>query len=168
MTDFSAGSDVASINTTATLSADGTFYAVSGSKKWITNGLFADYMTTAVRTSPNTLSVLVVPLNSPGVSRHRIPTSGTRASGTALISLNNVHVPVENLLGKEGDGLKLVMANFNPERLNLSVAAIRLSRICWSEAWSWASRRTTFGKPLIERQVIRAKFARVLYTPLSS
>ena len=163
----SAGSDVASINTTATLSASGAYYAVSGSKKWITNGLFADYMTTAVRTSPNALSVLIVPLSSPGVSRHRIPTSGCRASGTALITLNNVRVPVGNLLGKEGDGFKLVMSNFNSERLSLSITAIRLSRVCWGEAWSWANRRTTFGKPLIERQVIRAKFAKVLNTRLS-
>jgi hypothetical protein len=121
-------------------------------------------MTAAIRTSPNALSVLLVPLSSPGVLRHRILTSGCRASGTALITLNNVRVPVENLLGKEGDGFKLVMANFNYERLNLSVTALRLSRICWGEAWSWANRRTTFGKPLVERQVIRAKFAKVLNT----
>ena len=167
MTGPAAGSDVASIKTTATLSADGTCYAISGSKKWITNGLFADYMTTAVRTSPTALSLLIIPLSSPGVSRHRILTSGGRASGTALITLNNVRVPAENLLGKEGDGFNLIMANFNLERLNLSVIAIRLSRTCWSEAWSWANRRTTFGKPLIERQVIRAKFAKVLHPALS-
>jgi alkylation response protein AidB-like acyl-CoA dehydrogenase len=120
----------------ATLSTDGTYYA---------------------------LSFLIIPLNLPGVSRYCTLTSGCRASGTALITLNNVRVPVENLLGKERDGLKLVMANFNTERLNFSVMASRLSRICWSEAWSLANRRTTFGKPLVGRQVIRANFA----TPVS-
>lgn len=167
MTGPAAGSDVASIKTTATLSADGTCYAISGSKKWVTNGLFADYMTTAVRTSPNALSLIIVPLNSPGVSRYRILTSGGQASGTALITLNNILVPAENLVGKEGDGFRLITANFNLERLNLSAMSIRLSRTCWSEAWSWANRRTTFGKPLIERQVIRAKFAKVYHPVLS-
>lgn len=177
-----AGSDVAALRTTATLSSDGKYYIVSvfwgpvstplsrpqvsGSKKWITGGLWADYMTAAVRTGSPTsgasgLSFLVIPLNSPGVKRRRIRVSGLHASGSTFFELNDVKVPVENLIGKAGDGFRMIMANFNPERFNLSIMCIRMARNAVEEAWKHALTRKTFGKPLMSHQIIRAKFGSV-------
>lgn len=167
ITEPEAGSDVAGIRTTAVLSDDKRYYTVSGSKKWITGGLWADYMTAAVRTGPidsraSGISLLVIPLDSPGVKRRRINVSGLRASGSTFFELKDVKVPVGNLIGKEGHGFKYVMANFNPERFNLAVMSIRLARNCIEEAWKHAMARKTFGKPLMSHQIIRAKFASMI------
>lgn len=163
ITEPSAGSDVASIRTTAQLSADGKQYIVSGQKKWITNGLWADYITAAVRTGgagANGISVLIIPLKGErGVSVRRIHNSGLYSSGSTFIEFDGVKVPSENLVGKENQGFRVIMSNFNPERLTLSIGAIRLARTCFTEAYQRALQRRTFGKRLIENQVIRAKFA---------
>jgi alkylation response protein AidB-like acyl-CoA dehydrogenase len=129
-------------------------------------------MTTAVRTRPLSsgaagLSLLIIPLNSPGVKRRRLRVSGLHASGSTFFELNDVKVPVENLVGKEGDGFRMIMANFNPERLNLAVMSVRMARTCIEEAWKHALTRKTFGKPLMSHQVIRAKFAMVSLTILA-
>ncbi|KIM24150.1 hypothetical protein M408DRAFT_331918 [Serendipita vermifera MAFF 305830] len=167
VTEPEAGSDVAGIRTTATKTSDGKHYIVSGSKKWITGGLWADYMTTAVRTGSPTsgaagLSFLVIPLNSPGVKRRRIRVSGLHASGSTFFELDDVKVPIENLIGKEGEGFRMVMANFNPERFNLAVMSVRMARNAVEEAWKHALTRKTFGKPLMSNQIIRAKFGSMI------
>ncbi|PVF94519.1 acyl-CoA dehydrogenase [Serendipita vermifera] len=164
ITEPEAGSDVAGIRTTATLTQDKKHYIVSGVKKWITGGLWADYITAAVRTGPLSagaagISFLIIPLNSPGVKRRRIRVSGLHASGSTFFEFNDVKVPVENLLGREGDGFHMVMANFNPERFNLAIMCVRMARTCVEEAWKHALTRKTFGKTLMSHQVIRAKFA---------
>lgn len=106
------------------------------------------------------ISILIIPLKgTPGVVRRRIHNSGLHASGSTYISFTNVKVPVGNLIGRENQGFKIIMANFNPERLNLAVGSLRLARTCFEEAWSHALTRKTFGKPLMENQIIRAKFA---------
>ncbi|TDL19595.1 acyl-CoA dehydrogenase [Rickenella mellea] len=163
ITEPEAGSDVAGIRTTATLDSSGQFYVVSGQKKWITNGLWADYATTAVRTGgsgASGISVLIIPLkDTPGVSVRRMMNSGLHASGSTFIVFSDVRVPRANLIGRENGGFKIIMANFNPERLSLATGALRLARTCYSEAYAHALRRKTFGKPLMENQIIRAKFA---------
>ncbi|KZV99043.1 acyl-CoA dehydrogenase [Exidia glandulosa HHB12029] len=164
VTEPEGGSDVANLRTTATLSDDGTHYVVNGAKKWITHGLWADYMTTAVRTgAPSSgakgLSFLLIPLKAPGVRRRRLRISGLHASGSTLVTLDNVRVPAENLLGKPGSGFAMIMANFNPERLALATNALALARICADDATAHTLRRKTFGKPLAENQTIRAKLA---------
>lgn len=160
---LAAGSDVAGIRTTAVLSPGNSHYVVNGAKKWITNGLWADYVTAAVRTGgpgPSGISMLIIPLkDTPGITRRRIRNSGLNASGSTYIGFNNVRVPVGNLIGKENEGFKIIMANFNPERLSLAVGSLRLARTCFEEAWGHALRRKTFGKPLMDNQVMRAKFA---------
>ncbi|KIJ38426.1 hypothetical protein M422DRAFT_176444 [Sphaerobolus stellatus SS14] len=162
ITEPEAGSDVAGIRSTAVLSADKTHYIVNGAKKWITNGLWSDYVTTAVRTGRpgiEGISLLIVPLNAPGVTRRRIQNSGLYASGSTYIGLSDVKVPVRNLIGKENEGFKIIMSNFNPERLSLAVGSLRLARTCYEEAWRHALTRKTFGNSLMANQVIRAKFA---------
>lgn len=111
ITEPGAGSDVANIATTAKKSADGKHYIINGTKKWITNGYWTDYSTMAVRTGgPGAagLSMMVVPLkNYPGVTMRRLKVQGQVSAGTTFIELDDVKVPVENLIGKEGLGMKV-------------------------------------------------------------
>eukprot|EP00357_Protocruzia_adherens_P027854 CAMPEP_0115034560 /NCGR_PEP_ID=MMETSP0216-20121206/40736_1 /TAXON_ID=223996 /ORGANISM="Protocruzia adherens, Strain Boccale" /LENGTH=372 /DNA_ID=CAMNT_0002413493 /DNA_START=249 /DNA_END=1364 /DNA_ORIENTATION=- len=100
-----AGSDVANIRTTAKLSEDGKYYIVNGLKKWITNGVWADFFTTAVRTGGDGMggiSLLLLEKSMPGVNVRKITTTGSDGSGTSYIAFENVKVPVENRIGKEG------------------------------------------------------------------
>ncbi|TKA77804.1 hypothetical protein B0A49_00932 [Cryomyces minteri] len=169
ITEPDAGSDVANIKTTAKLQGD--HYVVDGSKKWITNGIWADYVTAAVRTGGpgrNGISMLIIPLRSQGVTTRRMQNSGVGASGSTFIEFNNVKVPVKNLLGLENKGFDIIMSSksplkryFNPERLTLACAALRLSRLCCEDSLSYALTRTTFGKPLISNQLIRAKISKM-------
>lgn len=119
ITEPTGGSDVAQIQTTAEKTPDGKFYIVNGYKKWITGAPWATHMTTAVRTGGpgmSGISVVVIPMNSKGLSHRRVPNSGQEAGGASLVELDDVKVPAENLLGKEGEGFKIIMTNFNRER----------------------------------------------------
>ncbi|KAJ9501371.1 hypothetical protein H2202_003165 [Exophiala xenobiotica] len=160
ITEPDGGSDVSRIKTTA--QKDGSIYKVSGQKKWITNGIWCDYCTTAVRTGGpghDGISLLVVPLKAKGVTLRRIENQGVHASGSTFIDFDDVEVPVENLIGRENHGFQLIMSNFNPERLSLATAAIRLARVCAQDAYNYACERETFGKPLIEHSPIKTKLA---------
>ena len=81
-------------------------------------------------------------------------------TGSTFITFEDVEVPIDHLLGKENEGFKLIMSNFNPERLTLATAAIRLSRVCVQDAYDYACERETFGKKLIEHEAIRTKFGK--------
>ncbi|KAI5264765.1 acyl-CoA dehydrogenase NM domain-like protein [Aureobasidium subglaciale] len=158
VTEPDAGSDVAGLTTTAERKGD--VYVVNGAKKWITNGYFADYATTAVRTGgegKNGISTLVIPLKAKGVTCKKISNSGVNASGSTYIEFDEVEVPVSNLLGKENEGFPIIMSNFNHERLWLACTSLRMARVCAQDAYAHACNRETFGKKLIENQVIRAK-----------
>ncbi|KAK6524185.1 hypothetical protein TWF694_005845 [Orbilia ellipsospora] len=160
ITEPDAGSDVAGIKTTAV--KKGNVYVVNGAKKWITNGIWADYCTAAVRTGGpghGGVSLLVIPLTAKGVMRRRMENQGVNASGSTFISFEDVEVPVENLLGRENQGFPLIMSNFNPERLGLAIASLRLARVCVQDAYEYACERQTFGKPLIEHYPIKSKIA---------
>jgi alkylation response protein AidB-like acyl-CoA dehydrogenase len=162
ITEPDAGSDVAGIKTTATRQGDK--YIVNGSKKWITNGIWADYCTAAVRTGgagATGVSLLIIPLKAPGVTTRRMFNSGVGASGSTFITFDEVEVPVANLLHKENRGFEVIMSNFNPERKGLATSALRLSRICVEDAWNHACTRETFGAPLITNAIIRAKFVKM-------
>ncbi|KAJ2991821.1 hypothetical protein NUW58_g2378 [Xylaria curta] len=129
-----AGGDLANITTTAAKSPCCKYYIVSGAKKWITNGVCADYSSMAVRTGlPRLgaagLSLLVVPLkNFPGVTIDHLKVAGQVYAGSAFIELDDVKVPVENPIGIEVMGMKYIMTNFNHERLYIAVDATRLTR----------------------------------------
>lgn len=164
ITEPGAGSDVANLATTAKKTADGRFYVVDGYKKWITGAPWATHMTTAVRTGGqgmNGVSVLVIPLDLRGVSHRRVSNSGQEAGGASLVELDNVHVPAENLLGNEGEGFKIIMTNFNRERFVMCVGCNRHARTCLNVAFEYANRRETFGKPLIDNQIIAHKFTTI-------
>ncbi|KAI3319346.1 acyl-CoA dehydrogenase [Xylariaceae sp. AK1471] len=160
ITEPSGGSDVGNIKTTAKKSADGTYYVVSGTKKWITGSPWATHMTTAVRTGGpgfGGISLLVVPLVLPGVSVQKISNSGQNAGGASWVRLDQVKVPVDHLIGVENAGFKYIMTNFNSERFVMSVGCNRKARTCLSTALAYAHERETFGVPLINHQVIRHK-----------
>lgn len=121
-------------------------------------------MTAAVRTGGHGaagVSLLIIPLAAPGVSRRQMFNSGVGASGSTFITFEDVLVPVANLLHKEGRGFEVIMSNFNPERRGMAAGAIRMSRICVEDAYNHACQRETFGKKLIENPIIRAKFLKM-------
>ncbi|KIX08783.1 uncharacterized protein Z518_03440 [Rhinocladiella mackenziei CBS 650.93] len=164
ITEPQAGSDVANIQTTAIKSADGKYFIINGEKKWITNAIWSDYATMAVRTGgpgPSGISLVVVPLkNSPGVTMRRLQVSGQQAGGTTYIILDDVKVPVENLVGKEGEGMKYIMTNFNHERLLIAMGVTRQARVALSTAVEYAMKREAFGKTLMDQPVVRHRLAK--------
>uniref|UniRef100_A0A0G4FF44 Cytochrome b5 heme-binding domain-containing protein n=1 Tax=Chromera velia CCMP2878 TaxID=1169474 RepID=A0A0G4FF44_9ALVE len=162
ITEPAAGSDVANLTTTATKTPDGKHYILNGEKKWITNGVFADFFTVACRTGGpgmGGVSLLLVERSMAGVSTRQMNCMGVWASGTTYITFEDVKVPVGNLIGKENQGFKYIMNNFNYERMGFVLQANRFSRVCYEEAYKYALKRHTFGKPLMEHQVIRWKLA---------
>lgn len=109
ITEPDAGSDVANLTCEAKLTPDGKHYIVNGEKKWITNGIWCDYFTTAVRTGgegAGGVSLLLIERSSGGVSTRKMDCQGVWSSGTTYITFEDVKVPVENLIGKENQGFK--------------------------------------------------------------
>ncbi|KFA51140.1 hypothetical protein S40293_04725 [Stachybotrys chartarum IBT 40293] len=161
ITEPDAGSDVANLTCEAKLSEDGKHYIVNGEKKWITNGIWSDYFTTAVRTGGegmNGISLLLIERGE-GVSTRRMDCQGMWSSGTTYVTFEDVKVPVENLLGKENQGFKVIMTNFNHERMGIIIQSLRFARVCYEESVKYASKRRTFGSKLIDHPVIRMKLA---------
>ncbi|CAG9954841.1 unnamed protein product [Clonostachys rosea f. rosea IK726] len=161
-TEPTGGSDLANLKTTARRTEDGQAYIVNGHKKWITGAIRATYMTTAVRTGGPGIagvSMLVIPLDSPGVTRRRIKNSGWNAADSTWVTLENVRVPADHLIGRENEGFQYLMINFNRERFTMAAGMNTQARICLEDAWAYAMDRKTFGKPLFSHQVIRHKLA---------
>jgi acyl-CoA dehydrogenase len=160
ITEPSGGSDVANLKTRAV--RDGADYVVNGQKMFITSGMRCDYMTTAVRTGEDGaggISLLLVEMDSDGVSRTPLEKMGWHCSDTAAIYFDDVRVPAENLIGQENSGFIGIMRNFNRERLGMAMGCCAFARVCLKEAADWARERKTFGKPLAGHQVIRVKLA---------
>lgn len=156
-----AGSDVAGIQTRAVLNKEGTHYIVNGVKKWITGGHIADIFVTAVRTADtkhNGLSFLIIERSS-GLSTSKIKTAYSGAAGTALVMYENVHVPKENLIGRENSAFKMIMANFNHERWMIIHSWLGKMRQVVADCYRWSVQRIAFGKRLIDQPVIRYKLA---------
>lgn len=158
VTEPGGGSDVANLSTKAR--REGDRYIVDGSKTFITSGMRADWITTAVRTGGpgmGGVSLLVIPGDAPGLSRTKLDKMGWWCSDTATLYFDGCEVPAENLVGPENAGFMGIMSNFNNERMMLAAMALGFSRVCFDEATAWAKQRETFGKPLVRHQVIRHK-----------
>lgn len=163
ITEPGGGSDVAQLRTRAERRGDQ--YVVNGAKTLITSGMRADYITLAVRTGEagmGGVSLLLVETERAGVSRTRLDKMGWLASDTATIHFDDVEVPAENLIGPENQGFGGIMRNFNGERLGMAQQAAAYARLCYEDALDWARQRETFGRPLVTRQAIRHKLARML------
>ncbi|HEY2203963.1 MAG TPA: acyl-CoA dehydrogenase family protein [Pseudonocardia sp.] len=161
ITEPDAGSDVANLRTRAV--RDGDHYVVDGAKTYITSGVRADFVTTAVRTGEpgyGGVSLLVVERGTPGftVSR-RLDKMGWRSSDTAELAYSEVRVPAANLVGAEGSGFLQIMTQFAAERLALAVQAYAVAARCLELTLGWVRGRETFGRPLSSRQVVRHKIA---------
>ncbi len=159
ITEPGGGSDVAALRTTARL--EGDEWVIDGEKVFITSGMRADWFTVAVRTGPSKgasgISMIVVPGNAKGIQKTELKKMGWWCSDTAQLHFSGVRVPAGNLLGEAGSGFKIIMTNFNGERLAMSALALGFAQACYDEALAWARQRQTFGAALVERQVIRHK-----------
>ncbi|CAJ1399814.1 unnamed protein product [Effrenium voratum] len=158
-----AGSDVANIGTSA--AREGDVYVVNGQKKWITGGHMADFFTLAVRTGArgaSGVSLLLVDAKLPGVHVRKMPMQFDTCHGTTFLTLDDVKVPAQNLIGQEGQGFMYLLHNFNHERFVISASTCRFARLCYSESLKYSLRRKTFGKALHEHQMIRWKLSEML------
>jgi acyl-CoA dehydrogenase len=162
ITEPDAGSDVAGIKTRARRVEGG--FVVNGSKMFITNGVRADFIVTAVKTTEegghHGISFLIVDRGE-GVSASKIEKMGWHASDTALIAFDDVFVPEENLLGAEHEGFKLIMANFQWERVMMALGAVGAMEVVFERTLAYAKERVQFGRPIGKNQAIRHKLAEV-------
>ncbi len=160
ITESGGGTDVSALRTTAR--RDGDDYVVDGEKVFITSGVRADWLTVAVRTDPQNkgpmgISMLMVPGDAAGLTRTPLKKMGWLCSDTAQIRLDGVRVPARYLVGEEGAGFKIILTNFNGERLSMAAMALGFAECCYDEALDWARQRKTFGTALVDHQVIRHK-----------
>jgi acyl-CoA dehydrogenase len=156
VTEPGGGSDVAALRTRAV--RDGDDYVVDGAKTFITSGARADFVTTAVRTGgpgARGVSLLVVERGTPGFTvDRRLAKMGWLCSDTAELGYAGVRVPAANLVGPEGGGFALIMAQFVTERLALAVHAYAVAARALALTVAWTQQRTTFGAPLAARQAV--------------
>jgi len=151
MTEPGMGSDLASMSTNACRGGD--HYVVNGAKTFITNGINADLVITAVKTDPTQkhrgMSLLVLERGMAGFERGRnLDKIGQHAQDTAELSFTDVHVPVVNLLGEEGQGFTQLVTNLPQERLSIAIAGIAAARTALDQTLGYVQERTAFGKPI--------------------
>ena len=164
ITEPGAGSDVASIRTFARRVDGG--YVVNGSKTFITNGVRADFLVCAVKTTESGghqgISFLILERDMPGYEVvTKLEKMGWHSSDTGELSFTDVEVPAENLLGEENRGFYLIMENFAWERLSMALGAVGAMRRLLEVAIGYAGEREAFGRPIGKFQVIRHKIAEI-------
>lgn len=155
------GSDVAGMRSTAIKKGDS--YILNGSKTFITNGVYSDYLIVAAKTDPSEkykgISLFIVDRSAKGVSATKLNKLGWRASDTAELAFDNVEIPAENLLGEEGKGFPYIMQHFASERLIMGVNAHARAEFAVNYAIKYMQERIAFGKSLNKFQVLRHKIA---------
>jgi alkylation response protein AidB-like acyl-CoA dehydrogenase len=161
ITEPNTGSDVKNIKTKA--EDQGNYYLLNGSKTFITNGVYGDFVVTVAKTDSNAgtkgISLIVVDLNSAGINRIKINKLGWHASDTAEISFDNVKVPKENLIGEEGKGFYYLMNGLQLERLIFVPSSIGAMEFAISESIKYMKQRKSFGQTIDKFQVLRHKIA---------
>jgi alkylation response protein AidB-like acyl-CoA dehydrogenase len=162
MTEPGIGSDLASMTTTAV--RDGDVYVVNGSKTFITNGINADIVITAVKTDPTQrhkgMSLMIIERGMEGFERGRnLEKIGLHSQDTAELFFNDVRVPVENLLGAEGEGFRYLVTNLPQERLSIAVAGLAAARAAYRWTLEYVQERQAFGQPVAAFQNTRFKLA---------
>jgi len=155
------GSDVAGMRSTAIKQGD--TYILNGSKTFITNGVYSDYLIVAAKTDASEkykgISIFVVDRNAKGVSATKLKKLGWHASDTGEIAFDNVEIPLENLMGEEGKGFPYIMQHFALERLIMGVNAHARAEFALDYAVNYMQERIAFGKSLDKFQVLRHKIA---------
>jgi acyl-CoA dehydrogenase len=161
ITEPGGGSDVGHLRTTAT--RDGDHYVVNGAKTYITSGVRADYVVTAVRTGgpgAGGVSLLVVDRATPGFQvTRKLDKMGWRSSDTAELSYTDAVVPAANLVGAENSGFAQIAQAFVSERIAMAAQAYSSAQRCLDITVQWCRDRETFGRPLISRQAVQNTLA---------
>ena len=155
------GSDVAAVKTTAR--KEGGDYVINGSKMWITNGLKADWCCLLANTGDGPVhknkSLIIVPMDAPGITKQKIKKIGMNSSDTAQLFFDNVRVPQRNLIGQEGMGFTFQMLQFQEERLWGAASSLKgLDRLI-DLTIDYTRQRHTFGRPILDNQVVHFKLA---------
>jgi len=155
------GSDVAAVKTSAR--SDGGDYVINGSKMWITNGLQADWCCLLANTSDGpphkNKSLIVVPMDAPGISKQKIKKIGMNSSDTAQLFFDNVRVPKRNLIGQEGLGFTFQMLQFQEERLWGAASSLRSLDRLIDQTIDYTRQRKAFGKSILDNQVVHYRLA---------
>ena len=161
VTEPDAGSDVAGIKTRAV--RDGEHWVINGSKLFITNGAWADFVVLAAKTDPDAghqgLALFIVDAGTPGFSAKKMRMLGWRSGATGELSFADVRIPDENRLGDVGAGFLAIMQNFAWERLIMALAQVSGAQLAYDVAKAYALDRTAFGRPVGKFQVWRHRFA---------
>jgi acyl-CoA dehydrogenase len=161
VTEPGAGSDVNSIRTTAR--RDGSDWTINGSKVFITNGSWSDYVVVAARTSDDpghrNLTLFIVDADSQGFTRNRMKMIAWQTSHTGELFFDDVQVPDDNRLGEIGSGFGHIMSNFQWERIIMSLGALAQAERVLETAIEYARERSAFGRPVIKFQVWQHRFA---------
>ena len=155
------GSDVAALKTRA--EKDGDDYIINGSKMWITNGMQADWCCLLANTSDGAAhknkSLIMVPMNSPGITRQKIEKIGMDSSDTAQLFFDNVRVPRRNVIGQEGMGFMLQMLQFQEERLFAAAGGLKAMEACIDATIEYTRGRKAFGQSILDNQVVHYRLA---------
>ncbi|MCX7156477.1 MAG: acyl-CoA dehydrogenase family protein [Rhodocyclales bacterium] len=155
------GSDVAALKTTAR--KDGGDYVINGSKMWITNGMKADWCCLLANTSEGAphknKSLIMVPMDSKGISRSKIRKVGMNSSDTAQLFFDDVRVPQRNVVGQEGMGFTFQMMQFQEERLWGAASSLRMLDTVIDETIEYTRERQAFGKSLLDNQAVYFRLA---------
>jgi alkylation response protein AidB-like acyl-CoA dehydrogenase len=155
------GSDVAGMRTTAVKKGD--TYVINGSKTFITNGVYSDYLVVCAKTNPELgnkgISIFVMDRETSGISATKLDKLGWRASDTGEIAFDNVTIPAANLMGEEGKGFPYIMQHFALERLIMGINAHARAEFALEYAQNYMSERQAFGKTIDRFQALRHTFA---------
>lgn len=155
------GSDVSGMRSTAV--KDGNHYIINGSKTFITNGVYSDYLIVAAKTKPELgnkgISIFVIDRETPGVSATKLDKLGWRASDTGEIAFDNVKIPAENLMGEENMGFPYIMQHFALERLVMGINAHARSEWALEYTIQYMKDRMAFGQSISKFQALRHKVA---------
>jgi citronellyl-CoA dehydrogenase len=155
------GSDVAAVKTQAR--REGDDYVINGSKMWITNGLQADWCCLLANTSDGPAhknkSLIIVPMDAPGITRQKIRKIGMDSSDTAQLFFDNVRVPARNLIGQEGMGFTFQMLQFQEERLYGAAGSLRSLDRLIDQTIEYTRQRQAFGKSILDNQVVHFRLA---------
>jgi acyl-CoA dehydrogenase len=154
LTEPDAGSDATAIKTTAI--RDGEHYVINGDKFFISNGASADVLYVVVKTDPTKrgrgMSVIIVDANTPGVSRRKIPMVGWPAGDTGELNFRDVRVPIENLLGKEGEAMQILMSTFLEDRLQIAARCVGAAETALNLTLAYVKERKVSGQRVIDFQ----------------
>lgn len=169
VTEAFGGSDVQAMRTTA--KREGDHYIINGSKTFITNGHFGDFVVVSCKTDLNAgingISLIVVEKGTPGFTSSQLKKIGWHSSDTGELAFDNVKVPVSNLVGKEGMGFFYIMESFQVERLVAAILGVGGAEKCLEETLKYMNERETFGRSIKKYQVLRHEIVQ-LYTELEA